>query len=56
MEPWKARCDEECLARKHKFEVLQQKEIENSLSSNESNTNEDEAVMLPMMKPDINED
>ena len=36
--------------------VLQQKEIENSLSSDESNTNEDEVVMLPMMKPDINED
>ena len=36
--------------------VLQQKEIENSLSSDEGNTNEDEAVMLPMMKPDINED
>ena len=36
--------------------VLQQKEIENSLSSDESNTNEDEAFMLPMMKPAINED
>ena len=35
--------------------VLQQKEIEKSLSSDEGNTNEDGAVMLPMMKPDINE-
>ena len=48
--------EEKCLAGKDKDEVLQQKEIENSLSSDESNTNEDEAVMLPMMKPDINED
>ena len=52
---WKERCDEECLARKDKDEVLQQKEIENSLSSDEGNTNKDEAIMLPMMKPDINE-
>ena len=42
--------------RKRKNKVLQQKEIENSLSSDESNTNEDEAVMLPMMKLDINKD
>ena len=35
--------------------MLQQKEIGNSLLSDEGNTNEDEAVMLPMMKPDINE-
>ena len=53
---WQARCDEECLAGKDKDEVLQQKEIENSLLSDEGNTNEDEAVMLPMMKPDINKD
>ena len=42
---WKAICDEECLARKDEDEVLQQKEIENSLSSDEGNANEDEAVM-----------
>ena len=36
--------------------LLQQKEIVNSLSSDEGNANEDEAVMLPMMKPDINKD
>ena len=41
------------LQEKDKDEVLQQKEIENSLSSDEGNANEDEAVMLPMMKPDI---
>ena len=53
---WKSRCDEECLAGSDKDEVLQQKEIENSLSSDQSNANEDEVVMLPMMKPDINKD
>ena len=42
---WQARCDEECLAGRDKDEVLQQKEIENSLSSDEGNANEDEAVM-----------
>ena len=50
---WQAIWDEECLAGKDKDEVLQQKEIENSLLSDEGNTNEDEAVMFPMMKLDI---
>ena len=36
---WKARWDEECLAGEDTDEVLQQKEIENSLSSDEGNTN-----------------
>ena len=53
---WQARCGEECLAGKDINEVLQQKEIENSLSSDEGNANEDEAVTLPMIKLDIKED
>ena len=47
--------EEKCLAVKDTDEVLQQKEIENSFSCDEGNTNEDEEVMLPMMKPGINE-
>ena len=51
-----ARCDEDCLAGKDKDEELQQKEIKNSLLSDEVNTDEDDAIMIPIIKPDINED
>ena len=50
------RHEEKCLLEKDKDKLLQQKEIVNSLSSDESNTNEDEAVMLPVMEPNTNED
>ena len=53
---WPTRCDEECLAGRDKDEVLQQKETENSLSSDEGNANEYESVMLPMIQPNINKD
>ena len=41
---------------KTKDKLLEQKEIVNSLSSDESNSKEDEAVMIPMMELDTNED
>ena len=40
---------------KDKDKLLKQKEIVNSLSSHESNSNENEVVMLPVMETDTNE-